>query len=150
MADRRLRNVQPRLSDTMAALASVQSLGFRLTPLFREAYSIASSKKGGGSEKVSGGDKSDPTGETASCSCEGGYHSCAPAQIRRAAQAVADAEDSLKRALSKVNGIFEHTQPKEDHRDPAGKYARPLERPLVSAKEVEELKAIQAKREGVA
>lgn len=141
--ERRPRNRQPRISETMAALAEVQALAHRLTPLYREAYDIALSKRGTAGERISGGDKSDPTGETASCTCTGSYHSCSPAQIRRAAEAISDAEDLLRKAQSKINSIFDHSQEKESWDIP--KRWRPAP-PLISRQELDAAAEAQAKR----
>lgn len=151
MQQRKPRNTLPRRSETKNSLNKIVYLVDKIRPLYPQVFEIASSKPVRGGVQVSGGEVSDPTGDTASCSCEGAYHSCPPAQLRRAAQAIADAEGLLDQALVKVNSIFKMSEspPKEEvFKDPPGKWGRPEDsKPIISDKEHEELEALQKERE---
>lgn len=153
MQERKPRGTLPRRSETRNSLNKIVWLVDKIRPLYPQAFEIASSKPVRGGAKVSGGDKSDPTGETASCSCEGAYHSCPPAQLRRAAQAISDAEGLINQALVKINSIFKASEqvPKEEiFKDPPGKWARSENddgKPTVTPEELQGLKSLQKERE---
>lgn len=146
----RRSNALPKRSETKNSLNKIVWLVDKIRPLYPQVYEIASSKPVRGGVQVSGGEVPDPTGETASCSCEGGYHSCPPAQLLRAARAIVDAEAQLDQALAKINGIFNSSQPKpkdQVYKDPPGKYARPMKEPIIQEDELDEAKRYQSKRE---
>lgn len=142
-------NALPKRSETKNSLNKIVYLVDKIRPLYPQAFEMASSKAVRGTVQVSGGEVSDPTGETASCSCEGGYHICPPAQLLRAARAISDAEALLSQALVKVNGIFnqaEFRDKEEVVKDEPGKWV-PDFKPVISEEEHAELEALKKERE---
>lgn len=150
MSDRKPRNTLPRRSETKNSLNKIVYLVDKIRPLYPQVFEMASSKPVRGGPKVSGGDTSDPTGETAACSCEGGYHYCSPAQLLRAAQAISDAEALLDKALVRINTVFKGSEVRnkdEVFKDPPGKWARPDNRPTISDDEHKELETLKKDRD---
>lgn len=97
----------------MDALATIADQVDAVEVLFNDAYEVAFSQRRTGTEKVSGGNPSDATGERASCLCEdrdeehgGIVHSCSPQRIKIATKEILTARSSLKRAVNHLEHII--------------------------------------------